>query len=135
MALKNRLEVETMSLSCLNCQTQWRMKPKDAPERISCPKCGGQMIAALLPYNREDIGLLKKQRPNEEETKEIRRMYKNASLVKEHGRKALVALAGRGIGPDTAARVLSSFYDSEDEFLRDILSAELTYARTKRFWD
>lgn len=62
-------------------------------------------------------------------------MYKNASLVKEHGRRALVALAGRGIGPDTAARVLSSFYEDEDEFLRDILSAELTYARTKRFWD
>jgi ATP-dependent Lhr-like helicase len=93
------------------------------------------MIAALLPYNKQDIGLLKKERPTEEETKEIRRMYKNASLVKEHGRRAMVTLAGRGIGPDTAARVLSSFYDDEDEFLRDILSAELTYARTKRFWD
>jgi ATP-dependent Lhr-like helicase len=93
------------------------------------------MVAALLPYNREDIGLLKRPRPTEEESKEIRRMYKNASLVREHGRRAMVALAGRGIGPDTADRVLSSFYDSEDEFLRDVLSAELNYARTKRFWD
>lgn len=135
MALKKRLEAETMNMSCLSCQAQWRMKPGDAPERITCPKCGGQMIAALLPYNRDDIGLLKKKTPTEEETKEIRRMYKNASLIREHGRKAMMTLAGRGIGPDTAARVLSSFYDSEDEFLRDILSAELTYARTKRFWD
>ena len=62
-------------------------------------------------------------------------MFKNASLVKEHGQRAMLTLAGRGIGPDTADRVLSSFYDGEDEFLRDILSAELTYARTKRFWD
>jgi ATP-dependent Lhr-like helicase len=46
-----------------------------------------------------------------------------------------VTLAGRGVGPDTAARVLSGFYDDEDEFLRDILSAEITYARTKKFWD
>jgi ATP-dependent Lhr-like helicase len=135
MALKKRLEAETMSMSCMSCQAQWRLKPQDAPERIVCPRCGGQMIAALLPYNKQDIGLLKKERPTEEETKEIRRMYKNASLVKEHGRRAMVTLAGRGIGPDTAARVLSSFYDDEDEFLRDILSAELTYARTKRFWD
>ncbi len=135
MALKNRLEVETMNMSCLSCQAQWRMKPKDAPDRITCPKCGGQMIAALLPYNREDIGLLKKAKPTEDETKNIRRMFKNASLIKEHGKRAMMTLAGRGIGPDTATRVLSSFYDGEDEFLRDILSAELTYARTKRFWD
>jgi ATP-dependent Lhr-like helicase len=135
MALKKRLEAETMSMSCLSCQTQWRLKAQDAPERIVCPRCGGQMVAALLSYNREDIGLLKRSRPTEEESKEIRRMYKNASLVREHGRRAMVALAGRGIGPDTADRVLSSFYDSEDEFLRDILSAELNYARTKRFWD
>ncbi|MBI0584581.1 MAG: DEAD/DEAH box helicase [Methanomassiliicoccus sp.] len=135
MALKKRLESEVMSMSCLNCQAQWRLKPQDAPDRLVCPRCGGQMIAALLPYNKQDIGLLKKEKPTEEEAKEIRRMYKNASLVREHGRRAMLTLAGRGIGPDTADRVLSSFYDDEDEFLRDILSAELTYARTKRFWD
>lgn len=135
MALKRRLEAETMSMSCLNCRAQWRMRPQDAPDRISCPRCGGQMVAALLPYNKQDIALLKKTRPTEEEGKEIRRMFKNASLVREHGKRAMIALAGRGIGPDTAARVLSSFYEDEDEFLRDILSAELTYARTKRFWD
>ncbi len=135
MALKKRLEEESMFLSCLNCQTQWRMKPKDAPVRIICPKCGGMMVAALLPYNRDDIRSSKKERPNEEESKGMKRLYKNASLVREHGGKALITLAGRGIGPDTAARILSGFYENEDEFLRDILSAELNYARTKRFWD
>ncbi len=93
------------------------------------------MVAALQPYNHDDVKLLKKKEPSEEETKEIKRMYKNASLVKTHGRRALVALAGRGVGPDAAARILSGFYENEDEFLRDILSAEMTYARTKRFWD
>jgi ATP-dependent Lhr-like helicase len=135
MALKRRLEDESLHMSCLNCRTQWRMKPKDAPSRIVCPKCGGLMVAALAPYNREDIALLKKKEPSAEEVKEIRRLYKNASLVREFGPRALMALAGRGIGPDTASRVLSSFYDNEDELLRDILTAETTYARTKRFWD
>lgn len=134
MALKKRLEDETMSMSCVSCQNQWRMKAKDAPSRILCPKCGGMMVAALLPYNRDNISLLKKDKHTAEEKKEIKRMYKNASLVKDYGPKAVVALAGRGVGPDSASRILSGFYENEDEFLRDILSAELTYARTKRFW-
>lgn len=134
MALKKRLEDETMSMSCVSCQNQWRMKAKDAPSRILCPKCGGMMVAALLPYNRDNISLLKKDKPTAEEKKEIKRIYKNASLVKDYGPKAVVALAGRGVGPDSASRILSGFYENEDEFLRDILSAELTYARTKRFW-
>ena len=134
MALKKRLEDETMSMSCVSCQNQWRMKAKDAPSRILCPKCGGMMVAALLPYNRDNISLLKKDKPTAEEKKEIKRMYKNASLVKDYGPKAVVALAGRGVGPDSASRILSGFYENEDEFLRDILSAELTYASTKRFW-
>jgi ATP-dependent Lhr-like helicase len=135
MALKRRLEDESLHMSCLNCRTQWKMKPRNAPSNIVCLKCGGLMIAALAPYNREDIALLKKKEPTAEEVKEIRRLYKNASLVKEFGQRALMALAGRGIGPDTASRILSSLYDTEDEFLRDILTAETTYARTKRFWD
>jgi ATP-dependent Lhr-like helicase len=93
------------------------------------------MVAVLHPYNKELVKLLKKRNPNEEERKEIQRILKSANLVLEHGRKALVALSGRGVGPDTAARILSGFYDNEDEFLRDILSAEMNYARTKRFWD
>ncbi len=135
MALKKRLEDESLFLTCLNCRSQWRAKPRDAPDRLICPNCGGIMIAALQSYNHDEVKLLKKKDPSEEETKVIKRMYKNASLVKTHGRKALVALAGRGVGPDAAARILSGFYENEDEFLRDILSAEMTYARTKRFWD
>jgi ATP-dependent Lhr-like helicase len=48
-----------------------------------------------------------------------------------------MALAGRGIGPNTAARILRKQYlvDDEQEFLREILKAEINYARTKRFWD
>ncbi|NYT15752.1 MAG: DEAD/DEAH box helicase [Methanomassiliicoccales archaeon] len=135
MALKKRLEVEPLYLTCLNCHKQWRTTPLNAEKKIVCPHCGGHMVAALHGYNKEDVKLLKKKNPNEEEGREVRRMYKNANLVKENGRQALLALAGRGIGPDAAARILSGFYDNEDEFLRDILSAEINYARTKRFWD
>jgi ATP-dependent Lhr-like helicase len=135
VALGNRLEDEVLHLTCVNCTNQWRMKPKDAPKKTLCPRCGSRMVAVLHPYNRDIVKLLKKPNPNEEEKREIQRMYKSANLVMEHGKRALVALSGRGVGPDTAARILSGFYDNEDEFLRDILSAEMNYARTKKFWD
>jgi ATP-dependent Lhr-like helicase len=135
MALKKRLEEESLHMSCLNCGTQWRLKTREAGRFIVCHSCGGQMIAALNNYNREDIKLLKKKNLKEEEEKELRRLYKNASLVQMNGKKAMLALAGRGIGAETAARVLASFSENEDEFLRDILNAEINYARTKRFWD
>jgi ATP-dependent helicase Lhr and Lhr-like helicase len=135
MALKKRLEEEILYMSCLNCGNQWRISPRQAGKRITCPSCGGNMIAALHGYNRDHVKLLGKENPSEDEVHEIRRMFKNANLVNEHGKRALLALAGRGVGPDAAARILSGFYDDEDEFLRDILSAEITYARTKRFWD
>jgi len=135
MALKNRLEEETMHMTCLNCSAQWRQKVREAPKSITCQRCGGKMVAALSNYNRDNVRLVKREKLSEEEEAEVRRIYKNASLVNRHGKKALLALAGRGVGPDTAGRVLAGFYDSEDEFLRDILSAEINYARTKRFWD
>jgi ATP-dependent Lhr-like helicase len=135
MALKNRLEQETMFLTCLNCQMQWRQRGREASSNMMCPRCGGRMIAALHSYNKDDAKLLKKQKLDEDEEKEVKRMYKNASLVMKYSRKAILALAGRGVGPDTAARILAGYYESEDEFLRDILSAEIVYARTKRFWD
>ena len=135
MALKKRLEEEQMHMSCLSCASQWRLRVREAPKTLSCPKCGGQMIAALNPYNKDLVKLAKKKDLTEDEEKELRKLFKNASLVKKNTKKAMTALAGRGIGPDTASRVLAGFFDSEDDFLREILSAEINYAKTKRFWD
>jgi ATP-dependent Lhr-like helicase len=135
MALKKRLEEEQMHMSCLNCSAQWRLRIREAPKALICPKCGGHMIAALNSYNKDLVKLVKKKGLSEDEEKELRKLFKNASLVLKNGKKAMTALAGRGIGPDTAGRVLAGFYDNEDDFLRDILSAEVNYAKTKRFWD
>jgi hypothetical protein len=52
-------------------------------------------------------------------------------------------LVGRGIGADTAARILGRYNklelvkseEQEIKFLRDILQAELQYAKTRGFWD
>jgi len=135
MALKNRLEDEVLYASCLNCTNQWRTRVKDAPQRFKCPKCGGNMIALLKGYEKESIKNVKKQDRDEQEKKDALRVSRNANLVNEYGSRAAIVLAGRGIGPDGASRILRSMHTDEDEFLRDIMNAEIVYAKTKRFWD
>ena len=93
------------------------------------------MIALLKEYDRDKIKLLRKKGLTDEEKKDVMRISRNANLVNENGQRACMTLAGRGIGPDAASRILRTMYTDEDEFLRDILSAEVLYAKNKRFWD
>ena len=111
------------------------MRVADSPRRFVCQNCGGNMIALLKEYDREKIKLLKKEKPTPEEKKDIQRIVRNANIVNENGRRACMTLAGRGIGPDAASRILRTMYTDEDDFLRNILAAEVLYAKNKRFWD
>ena len=93
------------------------------------------MVALLKEYDRDLIRLMGKNDPTKEETKEIKRIMKCAELVNQYGREAALVLAGRGIGPDTAARILRAPRIDEDGFFRKILDAEILYAKNKQFWD
>jgi ATP-dependent Lhr-like helicase len=135
MALRARLLSEDVVMVCMNCRSQRRSKVENLSERVTCQKCSGVLVAAIQPYARKEFEVLKKGAASEEETKLLRKIYKNANLVMAHGRKAAMALVGRGIGPDTAGRILARYHIEEYEFLKDILEAEVSYARTKRFWD
>ncbi len=137
MALKKRIEDEVLFATCLSCKSQWRFRVGDAPKKFTCPQCGGIMVAILKEYDREAVKLLKADpsKLSDQEKKDIMRIKRIANLANEHGRRAAYALAGRGVGPDAASRILRSMYVDEDEFLRDILNAEILYAKNKRFWD
>ncbi len=135
MAVKARLEKETASLLCLSCKASWRSAVRDLASKVRCPVCGGAMVAVVAPYERERIAKLDLEAPDKEDRALAKRLFTNASLVMAHGRKAVLALMGRGVGEDTAARILRGYHESEEDFLRDVLAAEVTYARTKRFWD
>jgi ATP-dependent Lhr-like helicase len=135
MALKKRLEDEVLFMSCLNCRSQVRRRSGDAPEREVCEVCGGEMVAALKGYERETLRLLGKIELSEADRRDLARLWRNANIVHSYGRKAVLALSGRGVGPDAASRILQMYHQEEDDLLRDILAAEVNYARTKRFWD
>ena len=135
MAVKARLEKETATFLCLNCKMSWREIVRDLPAKIRCPRCEGVMVAVIAPYEKDKIAKLDLEGTDKESRSKAKRLFTNASLVMAHGRKAVLALMARGVGEDTAARILRGYHETEQDFLRDVLAAEITYARTKRFWD
>jgi ATP-dependent Lhr-like helicase len=68
-----------------------------------------------------------------DENHKFSRAWKVASLINNFGRRALIVLAGYGIGADTAARILRN-YDEESELYRAIYEAERQYVMTRGFW-
>ena len=135
-AVKERIRNDRVILLCLHC-TDWKTTRKvrrvrDQPE---CPECGATRIACLNPWDDETVKAVRANGPDEEQERLKRRAYRSASLVQSHGRKAVVALAARGVGPQTAARIIGNLREDEDDFYRDILEQERQYARTQSFWD
>jgi ATP-dependent Lhr-like helicase len=116
-SLEKRLTRARITLRCMNCDHEWHSTVKRAS--LQCPRCDSRMIATAR-------GSLDSRRQDE--------LVKSASLVAEYGRQALLVLAGYGVGPRTAARILGKQLEG-NALLKEILQAEITYSRTREFWD
>ena len=142
MALKKRLDDISITFACVNCHKTWSSSVGRVTKNPQCPRCNAIKIAVLPRYRRDEFDVLIKK-SSQQQRKDLQRIYKNASLVLSYGKPAIMALMGRGIGPDTAARILRKHdprlikksEETELRFLRDIHKAEVHYARTRGFWD
>ena len=136
--VKRRLMKEKVMLTCLHCLWDGIYEVRELPEGVRCPKCGSRYVSAVVPPSEEAIKVLRKRRRGSpltpQEEKLFKRLQLAARIVLNYGKRGVLALAGRGIGPVTALRVLNSSR-SDDELLVNIIKAERDYARTKQFWD
>ncbi|RLM94896.1 DEAD/DEAH box helicase [Halobellus sp. Atlit-38R] len=137
-AVKERIRNDRVRLLCLHC-ADWERKTKvrrvrDQPE---CPECGATRIACLNPWDEETVTAVRADADDRDDEAErlVQRAYRSASLVQSHGKQAVIALAARGVGPQTAARIIGKLREDEADFYRDILEQERQYARTQSFWD
>jgi len=156
-AVQERLGKEPLTLVCLRCgfvrtTTPTRYKAEGGSR---CLLCHGSLSAVLSPRRTEEIDRLsayakgkrartkptagrraRRERPLPSETEAlVRAGYTSAELVAHYGERALYALAGRGVGPETARRLLMRLYRDDDAFFTEILRAERAYARTRAFWE
>ena len=138
--VKGRLLSSNVKLVCVfNADWESIRSINSLKEKIECPLCHSTLIAVTHPNDEELIEILKKKKYKKPLSKDEEliwnKAWKSASLVQNYGRKAIIAMSGRGIGPTVAAKILRKPYKSEEEFYIEILKAEREYARTRLFWD
>ncbi|MFH1237167.1 MAG: DEAD/DEAH box helicase [Candidatus Aenigmatarchaeota archaeon] len=138
-AFERRLLDTKIGLVCVNCgEMVSTSSVENIPEKIRCKKCGA-ILVGYVPhrYVREGQKIIKKQLRGislaEDEEKHYNMIHDSASLIVAHGKDAALALAGRGIGAQTAARILRKGRKG-NELLNEILQAEKQFAKTKKFW-
>jgi len=138
-AFEKRLLDTKMGLICMNCgELLFSSSIRNLAGVLKCRRCSARLIAYVpYAYVREAEKMVKKylkgSKPTKEETKYLNEMNDSASLILAHGREAILALAGRGVGVKTASRILRKGLKEKD-LLGAILEAEKQFARTKRFW-
>lgn len=140
--LKMAIDARTITLMCMKC-AQWtgQEKIKDLPPQPECPKCGSGLLAPL--YRSQDANhlwdALARRRDGKEltpeELKELSQARRKADLILSYGKDAVRALQVKGVGPETASRILGKMHAQEDGFYMDLLKAKVQYLRTREFWD
>jgi ATP-dependent Lhr-like helicase len=132
--LKRRLDQDDVLLVCMNCR-DWKSRTvvSRVPDQPQCPKCGARLIAALKPYEDEVYTSIRKSRKTHGERAIEQRLLKNANIVLSSGKKAVIALSARGVGPENASRILATLTDG-DAFYREIMKSERNFIQTHRYW-
>jgi ATP-dependent Lhr-like helicase len=140
--LKMAIDARVTTLLCMKCG-EWtvQQKIKDLAEEPRCGNCGSGLLAPL--YRSQDVthlqDSLKRRREGKElspeELKEVSQARRKADLILSYGKEAVRALQVKGVGPETASRILGKMHPEEDKFFLDLLKAKIQFLRTREYWD
>jgi len=140
--MKRSIEAREIRLLCLSCG-DWSAETRirELPEKPVCGKCGAGLLTSVRRHHDlerlKDLfrRRLKGEQLNDEELKELSRARRTADLVLSYGKQAIAALQVRGVGPETAFRILGKMHVNEDDFYMDLLKAKIQFLRTRQYWD
>jgi ATP-dependent Lhr-like helicase len=136
---KTRIKNSKVKLICVNCG-KWEKTffVKEISDKTKCSKCGAKLLGVVHPKNVEILKLVKKDLRklplNSVEKKKVKRAKDTAEVFLNYGKKAVIVLSGRGIGPDTAKRILARYYKTEEDLFKAMLKAERAFLRTRKYW-
>ncbi|HID80286.1 MAG TPA: DEAD/DEAH box helicase [Ignisphaera sp.] len=157
-SIKRRLLEREITLFCLSCLNSWNTKLssllKDtidelnaihiSKHKISCPICGSQTLTLInnrdeIPVLRSALNKLKKglrdpSQYTDDERRILKRAQTIANLIMDYGVFALIALQGKGVGPETAKRILARASTFND-LIKLIYESEKEFLRTYHYWN
>ena len=107
-------------MNCGAWTTQVRVK--DLPEEPQCGNCNSRLLTLL--YFSQDVeklkGDLQKRREGKEltpeELKDLSIARRKADLILSYGKQAVRALQVKGVGPETASRILGKMHQTRSSF-------------------
>jgi ATP-dependent Lhr-like helicase len=139
--MKRTILARKATLLCLFCgNLSAEKRVRELPENPACEKCGEKLLAPLYLYQDPNqlLSILRRRRLGEklvaEELEQLAHARRTADLVLSYGKKAVIALQVKGVGPETAFRILGKMHTSEEEFYMDLLKAKIQYLRTRPYW-
>lgn len=109
---------------------------------VVCPKCGSRAfividdkpldaVKSVLNKLRSAVSVSKLE-PEERSLAE--RISREINFIIENGVAGLIALRGRGIGVETAKRILAKSVDL-DSLIYNIVEQEKVFLRTRKYWE
>jgi ATP-dependent Lhr-like helicase len=140
--MKMAVEARTVTLLCMTCG-EWtsQIRIKDLPDEPKCEKCGSRLLTLLYPsqhvlHLKDSLQRRREGKElSEDELKELSQARRKADLILSYGKQAVRALQVKGVGAETASRILGKMHPREDEFFMDLLKSKIQYLRTREFWD
>lgn len=131
-----------VELLCMKCgEGQGRAAIGDLPEEPMCKKCGAGLLTPSFYDSGKVTELVRRKLSrgadaalSEDERVELAKARRAADLVLSYGRRAVVAQAVYGVGPQTAARILARMHEDDERFYKELLEAKLKFIETRPFW-
>ncbi len=133
---KSSLQGRTVKLLCTFCgfisEEEVNLN-KDV--KYFCHSCKSPMLCAYNEgYEEAVLRRIGGKRLGKQDMAAYENAIKEAGLVSAYGNRAVIALETYGVGLSTAVRVLKYMRSDFPRFFADLIEAQKTFARTKRFW-